>query len=650
MSLPRLFVLASILIVFIKAASVLAQDNAQAIWTKDAEQLIAILNDPAASDFAKAKACQRLAVVGDARAVPALAALLGDEELSLYARFGLEAIDGPAAAAALREAAGQLQGRLLAGVFNSLGQRRDKESVDLLARHLTHEDAAVAAAAAGALGYIGTIEAAEALQNALTQGVGVPTAVADACLPCAEALVQAGQTERAVALLQAVVQVDTPKHLQVAALRGQFEILQEKSKDLLLAQIRSEDEPFFRLGLAMARQVPGEDVTAALLDLWKTLPPAKQAFVLLALGDRPTPPPLALLKDASQSEAMEVREAAIRVLAQVGDASAVAILLDAALDEGPIAKSAHAGLVSLPGEEVNRATMARLKDASAQEKAVLLRLLGERRTTAAAPLVREALDDSNSAVRSAALAAYAQLAELKDLDVLIEQALTRGPTAESQPARSALRAAALRMSDREGASAKLAAYLQGAAPEQQSFLLELLGHVSGPTALEAMTASVNSANPQIKDAATRVLGSWPNADAAPALLNIARNDSEARYQIRALRGYLRIARQLQLPDAERLVMFRTAMELARRDEERRLAMDVLTRIPSAETLQIAVSFLEDPVLKDTAVATALKIAPRVVSADPKAVVTAMQAILAAGPSDDSAAQAKRLLEQARTGS
>ncbi len=264
--------------------------------------------------------------------------------------------------------------------------------------------------------------------------------------------------------------------------------------------------------------------------------------------------------------------------------------------------------------------------------------------------MREALDDSNSAVRSAALAAYAQLAELKDLDVLIEQALTRGPTAESQPARSALRAAALRMSDREGASAKLAAYLQGAAPEQQSFLLELLGHVSGPTALEAMTASVNSANPQIKDAATRVLGSWPNADAAPALLNIARNDSEARYQIRALRGYLRIARQLQLPDAERLVMFRTAMELARRDEERRLAMDVLTRIPSAETLQIAVSFLEDPVLKDTAVATALKIAPRVVSADPKAVVTAMQAILAAGPSDDSAAQAKRLLEQARTGS
>ncbi len=648
--LHRLFAFAILLVVATGAAPAGAQNNAKEILAKEPAQLIAILESPDASEFEKAKACQRLGVVGTAEAVPALAALLNDEKLSLYARFGLESIADPAAGAALREAAGKLQGRQLVGVLNSLGRRCDEQAVELLAGFLTNADAAVAAAAAGALGHVGTSEAAAALQDALAPESAIKLAVADACLACAEALAAADQKDQAVALLQTVAKADVPKHLQIAALRGQFPILQGEAKDLLLAQIRAEDEAFFHLGLAMARQTPGEETTAALLEAWKTLPPPRQALLLLALGDRPTPPPSALLLEASQSQSADVREAAIRVLSHVGDASAVTILLDAALDEGDIAASAKAGLTSLTGEEVDQAIVARLKEAAPQDQAVLFELIGARRVTSAAPTVRQALGDSNAAVRSAALAAYAQLVELKDLDLLIDRALASGPAAETEAARAALRTAALRMSDREGAATKLAAHLRGAPAAQQSYLLELLSQVSGPKALEAVTANAQSANPETKDAATRVLGEWPNADAAPALLDLAKNDREAKYQIRALRGYLRIARQLQLPNAERLAMFRTAMQVARRDEEKQLAMDVLTRIPSAQTLQLAVGYLDDPVLKDTAVTTALKIAPKVVAADPKAVLTAMQKVVAANPSGESAAQAKRLLEQARAGS
>ena len=46
--------------------------------------------------FDKAKACQRLAVIGGRDAVPALAAFLGDKELAHYARFGLEPNPDPA--------------------------------------------------------------------------------------------------------------------------------------------------------------------------------------------------------------------------------------------------------------------------------------------------------------------------------------------------------------------------------------------------------------------------------------------------------------------------------------------------------------------------------------------------------------------------
>ncbi|MCX6620598.1 MAG: hypothetical protein NTY38_05890, partial [Acidobacteria bacterium] len=98
------------------------------IMALPAARLIAILKDPGTSVYARAKACQKLAVVGDRHAVPVLAALLTDEHLALYARFGLEPIPDPAAGDALRAALDQVNGRLLVGVINSLGVRRDPQA------------------------------------------------------------------------------------------------------------------------------------------------------------------------------------------------------------------------------------------------------------------------------------------------------------------------------------------------------------------------------------------------------------------------------------------------------------------------------------------------------------------------------------------
>jgi len=116
--------------------------------------LVAILNDPGADDFRKAKACQRLGVVGDDSAVPAIAALLGNSTLSHYARTALEPYPGVAADAALREALGRLDGDLLIGVINSIGRRKDPRALDALAKLRRSEDQDISQAAEAALGRI----------------------------------------------------------------------------------------------------------------------------------------------------------------------------------------------------------------------------------------------------------------------------------------------------------------------------------------------------------------------------------------------------------------------------------------------------------------------------------------------------------------
>ena len=128
--------------------------SAAEIMALEPAKLIAILKEPGASVYAKGKACQRLAVVGGKTAVPALAALLTDPRLAHYARFGLEPIPDPSVDDALRGALGKVKGRLLVGVINTIGQRKDRKALEALGKLLHDADSDVAQAAAAALARI----------------------------------------------------------------------------------------------------------------------------------------------------------------------------------------------------------------------------------------------------------------------------------------------------------------------------------------------------------------------------------------------------------------------------------------------------------------------------------------------------------------
>jgi HEAT repeat protein len=642
------YLTAAVLVLAASATLVWAQTNSQEIMARPAAALVELIKNPNAPVFEKAKACQRLAVIGTKDAVPALAALLPDEHLNLYARFGLEGILDPSVDTVLRDAAAKLQGSQLIGVLDSIGQRKDAQAVGLLKGFLKHSDVAVASAAAGALGRIGTTDAAAALNEALAQDSPIKNWIADACLACADGLVAGGKKPEAVALLETVAKADLPKHIKVAALCGQLQIQQGAAKDLLLAQIRNPDKAYFNVGVAVARVMPGAEVTTALVAELDKLPAERQALLLRALADRKDSTPMPAVLAATKSESPAVRQAAIYVLAKHGDASAAPVLLDAALGDAEVAQAAKDGLKTLAGQEVDAAILARLAGADAKAKVVLFDLLAARRIAAATPSIRQALSDANEPVRIAAITALGRLADLGDVDLLSGKALAGTSPAEKGAAQVSLRMAILRMSDRDACAAKLAARLGGAPIEQQTYLLELLGKLSGPKALEIVVANAKSSNPAVKDAASRVLGNWPNAEAAPVLLDIVKTDADSKYQIRALRGYIRIARQLQLPAETKLAMFRTAMDSAKRSQEKQVAMEILSRIPSAETLALAVSYLGDAALKDQAADVSVKIGTKIVGRDPKAVAAAMQKVVDANAPAAVAAHAKQLLGQAQT--
>jgi HEAT repeat protein len=167
----------------------------------DAPALIRILTDASSPEFKKAKACQRVGELGAKEAVPALFALLADEHLSVYARYGLEPIAALSADDALRAALSKLKGKQLIGVINSIGKRRDAKASPALASMIYGSDADVARASASALGSVSGPSSVKELQAALAKTKGTTRmAVADASLVCAERLLPEGKRDEALAL------------------------------------------------------------------------------------------------------------------------------------------------------------------------------------------------------------------------------------------------------------------------------------------------------------------------------------------------------------------------------------------------------------------------------------------------------------------
>jgi len=563
-----------------------------------------------APEAERALACKRLAVQGTAAAVPDLAKLLDNPRLASWARIPLEAIPGPEADAALREAVARLEGRLLVGAINSLGVRRDAGAVPLLASRLAAAEAEVAGAAAGALGRIGTPPAAAALVEALAAAGAAPAnrdAVAQACIECAEKRVLADDAAGAVALFEAVRRADVSEQRLAEASRGAILVRGSAGIPLLVELLRSPARRLFNIGLFTARELGGSPgrVEPLASEVDRILvgeiaarreagDPLRGALLIAAVADRGGGGSSAAavrqaLVDSARAGPPAMRLAAVAALGRVGDAAVVGPLLEVAVDPH-LTAAVRSALAAAADPAIDAEIRRRLAGADAVLLPTLVGLVGDRRIEALAEVV-PLLDHDDAAVRLAALGSLGATVDLANLDVLI-RTVGRPPSGravagEREAAVKALTAASVRMEDREACAAKLAAAAAAAAGPERLVLFDTLGEVGGTRALEALAAAAVSRDEAEQDAATRLLGKWMTADAAPVLLGLSQPDAPPKYRTRALRGYLRIARQFVLPDADRAAMCRRALAAATDEVDRKAVLEILKRYPSAAALEVA---------------------------------------------------------------
>ena len=466
---------------FVALATAAVAADQQTLSAEKAREAISVLKSEAVPEE-KALACKRLAVYGKSDAIPVLALLLSDEKLASWARIALEAIPGRAADKALRDAMGTLQGKLLVGVINSIGVRRDAKAVSALAAKLKDADGEAAAAAAVALGRIGGDKAVKVLQQSLARAqAGTRSAAAQGCVLCAEQFLAEKKFAKAVKLYDTVRKANLPKQRILEATRGAILARQSDGIPLLLETLRSPDKAMFGIGLCTARELPGLAVTKTLAAELGNTPSHRQGLMLIALADRNDAAGMPVVIASAKVGSKSLRLVAIEVMARLGNPACVPALLDAVVEsDAELAQAAKTSLAALPANEVDEQLCARLPQAAGQNRRALIQLAGQRQVAAAVPELNKAANDADPKIRAAGTKALGETVNIEELGALTDLLAKAKSDDDISAVQAALESACTRISNKAACADKLLAGLSSSAPPAKCALLRVLGVVATP--------------------------------------------------------------------------------------------------------------------------------------------------------------------------
>ncbi len=606
--------------VFIAASAAVAAQNA------DPLQIL----QSGASQQEKAEACRALSIHANKEALPVLAGLLCDEQLSHMARYALEPMPFPEVNGILRDALAQCNGLVKVGIISSLGVRKDAEAVPVLSSLLADADPQIAQAAAGALGSIGGRGAIEPLETALAQA-NIPAATQRICcnalLACAEGLSAKDSPEerREASAVYHVLftHANLSKTVRAAALRGEILLLSaapwradgSDAAAKLAEAIQSEDEALFAAGLRAAQELKQTDIVSTTLA--GGLPGAsvdRKIRIIQTLGKcGGVAAGVAVFKEAQEGPA-EVRVAALHALARMGYEPALELMARWAVDgEDGVVKAARNALCFFPNGAGKPAIMALRGSEQAGTRLIAVELIGQGGLDNPNALLLEMAEkDADEGVRVAALRALKDCAGMDEMPALLANLQKGRSASEMQATEDALRMLCERQKKMPAGLGAIpetfcAAY-ETAQGETKLAILRLLGATNGSKAFETVRAATASEDAAIKDTALRTLCDWSHPEALSALLDLYKTASDPALKTLALRGTVRLLAPGNLPDNDLLGHYAALLDGTASPEEKKVVLGGLTQVPQAGAFEIALAQLGDASVKPEAVQTALSIA------------------------------------------
>ncbi len=337
-------------------------------------------------------------------------------------------------------------------------------------------------------------------------------------------------------------------------------------------------------GVALAKELPNVAERA-------------RVQILTALTDSGRPDVRPILVESAASDSPAVRVAAIDGLAKLGTAADVPLLAGrAATASGDEQSAARAVLGAIRGDAADAAILQAISGAEAKIKIELIRAAGERGAASAPEILLASAVDANRPVRVESIRALRETAGPRQVPALLAL-LSKTSNENDRKELERTVASAIRRSKDTFVGEVIEAYKSATDVGVRISLLNVLSMAGNPAALPIAREALQDTSGDIQRAAINALSGWPSPEPMDDLLALARAAGDPTRQVLALRGYIKLA---QIPSSrapgETARLLKAAMATATRPDEKRAVLAVAQRLVCPESLELAQSAIDDPMV------------------------------------------------------
>jgi len=565
-----------------------------------------------------------LADIGSETSVSTLATMLYDSSTTEMARFALEKIPHKSADEALRTALVKADSKVKIGIINSLGKRRDEESVSQIKKMVLSSDEQIASAAIVALGKIASEEAITTLEEAKDKVTPeIHNVLVFALLDCADALHLQNKNDRAYKIYEELFASSDKYPVRFAALRGMVLSSSGKGVNELLINVLTKENKKIRSGVPMiVAEIPEDYDISGLIATLPSFNAVDQVSLLNALSNRKDDYILQMAIQLSKHENQAVHSDAFILIGKVGDFSSVQYLVEVSAQKSKDSKAAQNALYQLSGEKVDLEIVRLIPDASDEIKSQLIRSLRIRRPEDNDSKISNALlktaNTGKEKIRIESIRALQFIAGKEQMQALIDLLIN----VESSKERKALEKTIVFTShkvkvDSIATQIMLSELSQSSDIQTRRSLLLVLAKVGHSSALPAFKKALLDSSETLKTAAIMALAEWSTDEPIKELENIIRESSNTMHRTLALRGFVRMANlPNEYSDEETTKRFRLAMELSETDDDKKMVLSGLSKQESFSAFQMATEQLNNPVLRAEAEVAVVNIAATTLKTNP----------------------------------
>ncbi|HPF51885.1 MAG TPA: DUF1080 domain-containing protein [Draconibacterium sp.] len=547
-------------------------------------------------------------VAGDA-SIPVLAEYLTNKELCEPATQALLSIDNQIDGKVFFAAFPQATKKNKETLIRALGRLQCRGTIALMTPYIDDEDVAMRKTVLAALANIG---APESYDNLLAAAQKVDfkydaTNAAEAFLQYTDRLGEQNKLDLMKKACDEVFKANTSPeqlHNYSEALKIYSKYLGYEATPLLLAAVDNSDKAFRYSVLNMAEKTGGIADTRKWIEKGENASPEVKADIISMLGRRGCTLAAPFVQQNMDASDENVSDEAVIAFGKIEGKDGIPVLTDH-LAAGKNIETTKAVLSTLLDKEHLYEIAPELAKTSGAAKAAVIDLIAAKAGTQYFNEILATTKSTNEAEKTSAFRALKNVSGYENVNELLHLLLTGSDNTDINETQLAVIAATKGVKAEQQADGKVLSVLKES--KEKTRLFPILPEIGGPVTLETIVQYYNTGKGNQKAAALDALAAWKEYPATIPLFGVCAN-SKGEVKEKAFDNFVRLVREADIPDDEKLLEYRKVMPQASSVSDKENVISSIGRLKTFLSLVYLEQYFDNSDLAATTAYSVMSIA------------------------------------------